>query len=96
MPVHKLNRNESFLKDDWPFSRLRANRKRMTRQAAGRPVNRPGRPVYFKRDARDEDGAALCVLYSLRRCPDIDKPACHWQGRRLVHKVMTEKVLLVA
>ena len=68
----------------------------MTRQVAGRPVNRQGRPVYFKRDAQDEDGAELCVLYSLRRCPDNDKPACHWQGRRLVHKVMTEKVLSVA
>ena len=68
----------------------------MARQAAGPPVNRQGRPVYDKRDARDEDGTALCVLYSLRRCPDIDKPACHWQGRRLVHKVTIEKVLLVA
>ena len=67
----------------------------MTGQKAGRPANRPGRPVYDRRDARDEDGEELCVLYSLGRCPDSDKPACQGQGRRLLHKVRPERAFLV-
>ena len=63
----------------------------MTGQGAGRPANRPGRPAYIRRDARDEDGEELCVWYSLGRCPDSDKPACHGQGRKLLHKVRPKK-----
>ena len=63
----------------------------MTEQGAGRPANRQGRPVYTRRDARDEDGDELCVWYSLGRCPDSDKPACHGQGRKLLHKVRPKK-----
>ena len=65
----------------------------MTGEAAGRPVNKRGRAVYLRRDARDEDGAELCILYSLMKCPDSDKPACQWQGRRLVHKVRPGNIL---
>ena len=79
----------------WYFNvvlQINVDKKEMTGQAAGRPANRRGRTVYTKRDARDEDGAELCVLYSLLRCPDDDKPACQWQGRKLVHKVRQRKV----
>ena len=77
----KLKRRTNKGEDD-------SRRTRSPKKPRGPPTgeNKIGRPVFNRRDAKDDKDKGVCVNWSLKTCKDQAARSCTYNGRELVHK----------